>query len=195
MTPGQSALSLDPHESWSHVFSYLTLYYSPGLNYMPHLPMGFTPIGSTQEPVARFQGPVARFQVQEGGLASRLLPLSNTILLLRGHEILGLQNEADTIIFFWLCLWHLISPIRDWTHAPCIGSMESYPPDRQGCPCYADFDWLMSDTLGFPGGTRIKNQKLWLDPWVGKIPWRREWLPTPYSCLENPMDRGAWWAI
>ena len=19
----------------------------------------------------------------------------------------------------------------------------------------------------------------WLDPWVGKIPWRREWLPTP----------------
>ena len=31
-----------------------------------------------------------------------------------------------------------------------------------------------------------------LDPWVGKIPWRREWLPTLYSCLENHMDRGAW---
>ena len=34
------------------------------------------------------------------------------------------------------------------------------------------------------------------NPWVGKIPWRREWLPTPvyplqYSCLENPVDRGA----
>ena len=25
-------------------------------------------------------------------------------------------------------------------------------------------------------------------PWVGKIPWRRN------SCLENPMDRGAWQA-
>ena len=29
----------------------------------------------------------------------------------------------------------------------------------------------------------IKNppamQEIWLDPWVGKIPWRREWLPTP----------------
>jgi len=24
------------------------------------------------------------------------------------------------------------------------------------------------------------------DPWVGKIPWRRAWQPTPYSCLENP---------
>ena len=23
---------------------------------------------------------------------------------------------------------------------------------------------------------------------------RRQWHPTPYSCLENPMDRGAWWA-
>ena len=27
-----------------------------------------------------------------------------------------------------------------------------------------------------------------------KIPWRRQWLPLQYSCLENPMDREAWWA-
>ena len=26
------------------------------------------------------------------------------------------------------------------------------------------------------------------DPWVQKIPWRREWLPTQYSGLENSMD-------
>ena len=24
------------------------------------------------------------------------------------------------------------------------------------------------------------------DPWVGKIPWRRAWQPTPCFCLENP---------
>ena len=29
------------------------------------------------------------------------------------------------------------------------------------------------------------------NPWVGKIPWRREWLPTLVFLLENPMDRGA----
>ena len=29
-------------------------------------------------------------------------------------------------------------------------------------------------------------------PWVGKMPWRRESSPLQYSCLENPMDRGAW---
>ena len=31
-------------------------------------------------------------------------------------------------------------------------------------------------------------------PRVGKIPWRRTWHPLQYSCLENRMDRGAWWA-
>ena len=30
------------------------------------------------------------------------------------------------------------------------------------------------------------------DPWVRKIPWRRAGSPLHYSCLENPMDRGAW---
>ena len=30
----------------------------------------------------------------------------------------------------------------------------------------------------------------------GRSPWRRKWQPSPQcSCLENPMDRGAWWAI
>ena len=29
-----------------------------------------------------------------------------------------------------------------------------------------------------------------LNPWVGKMPWRKG----KYSCLENLIDRGAWWA-
>ena len=32
------------------------------------------------------------------------------------------------------------------------------------------------------------------DPWIRKIPWRRKWHLVQYSCLENPMDREAWWA-
>ena len=31
--------------------------------------------------------------------------------------------------------------------------------------------------------------------WVGKSPWRRAWQPTPVILQENPMDRGALWAI
>ena len=34
-----------------------------------------------------------------------------------------------------------------------------------------------------------------LDPWVRKIPRRRNGNPLQYSCLETPMDRGAWQAI
>ena len=30
------------------------------------------------------------------------------------------------------------------------------------------------------------------DPWVGKIPGEGNGNPLQYSCLENPMDRGAW---
>ena len=30
------------------------------------------------------------------------------------------------------------------------------------------------------------------DPWVGKILWRRACNPLQYSCLDNPMDGGAW---
>ena len=41
--------------------------------------------------------------------------------------------------------------------------------------------------LGFPGGTSGKeltcqcrtHKRLGFDPWVGKIPWRRVWQPTP----------------
>ena len=39
-----------------------------------------------------------------------------------------------------------------------------------------------------------KMQIFELDPWVRKIPWSRKWQPMPYSCLENSMNRRAWWA-
>ena len=45
----------------------------------------------------------------------------------------------------------------------------------------------------------VKNppamQETWFDPWIGKILRRRECNSLWYSCLENPMDRGAWWVI
>jgi len=37
--------------------------------------------------------------------------------------------------------------------------------------------------LGFLGGSVVKNPPVSagdrFDPWVGKIPWRRKWQPTP----------------
>ena len=54
------------------------------------------------------------------------------------------------------------------------------------------------DMISSPSGSDSKESAcnagdLGLIP-VGKIPWRGEWLPIPYSCLENPMDRRFWWA-
>ena len=36
-------------------------------------------------------------------------------------------------------------------------------------------------------------QETLFNPWIGKIPWRREWQPS-ISCLEDSTDRGGWWA-
>ena len=55
--------------------------------------------------------------------------------------------------------------------------------------------------LGFPDGASGKEpacqcrrpKRHGLNPWVRKIPWRRDGSPLQYSCLENPRDRGAWW--
>ena len=32
------------------------------------------------------------------------------------------------------------------------------------------------------------------DPWVGRSPGEGNGNPLQYSCLENSMDKGAWWA-
>ena len=49
---------------------------------------------------------------------------------------------------------------------------------------------MIKNTLANAGDTRDMGSI----PWVRKIPWRRKWQPRQYSCLEKPMDRGAWWA-
>ena len=36
--------------------------------------------------------------------------------------------------------------------------------------------------MGFPGGSVVKSPPAGdpgFDPWVGKIPWKRKWQPTP----------------
>ena len=56
--------------------------------------------------------------------------------------------------------------------------------------------------VGFPGGSVIKNLPANAGdagdmdsiPGLGKLPGEGNGSPLEYSCLENPMDRGAWWA-
>ena len=50
------------------------------------------------------------------------------------------------------------------------------------------------NNLRYADDTTLIHKRHGFNPWVGKIPWKRTWQPTPYSCLGNPRDRGAWQA-
>ena len=53
--------------------------------------------------------------------------------------------------------------------------------------------------MDFPGGPMVKNPPanvgdMGLIPGWGRSPEEGDGNPLQYSCLENPMDGGAWWA-
>ena len=53
--------------------------------------------------------------------------------------------------------------------------------------------------VGFPGGSEVKNLPVNAGdtgsiPRSGRFPGEGNSHPLQYSCLGNPMDRGAWWA-
>ena len=53
--------------------------------------------------------------------------------------------------------------------------------------------------MGFPGGSDGEESvcnvgDLGSIPGLGRAPREGNGNPLQYSCLENPMDRGAWWA-
>ena len=61
---------------------------------------------------------------------------------------------------------------------------------------------LMDLLWGFPSGSVVKNppasagdiRDVGSVPRLGRSPGDGNGCPLQYSCLENPMDRGAWWA-
>ena len=56
--------------------------------------------------------------------------------------------------------------------------------------------------MGFPGGPVVKNPPANAEdkrdsssiPGLGRSPGEGNGSPLHYSCLENPMDRGTWYA-
>ena len=65
-------------------------------------------------------------------------------------------------------------------------------------PYYLHVPWEV--LVSFPGGSVIKNLPanagdVGSVPGSGRSPGGGHGNPLPYSCLENPMDRGTWWAM
>ena len=61
------------------------------------------------------------------------------------------------------------------------------------------YTYMYISILGFPGGSVVKNlpanagdtRHVGLIPGLGRSPGGRHGNPLQYSCLKNPMDRGA----
>ena len=61
----------------------------------------------------------------------------------------------------------------------------------------------IKDSGGFPGGSVVKNlpanagdaRDMGSIPGLGRSSAGGNGTPLQYSCLGNPTDRGAWWAI
>ena len=95
-----------------------------------------------------------------------------------------------SFIFKYLYWW--------WTGRP--GVLRFMGSQRVQQDWATELNWLMG-FLGFPGGSEVKNPLAVQEPQKTQVrslgqedPWQRTGKPIQYSCLENPMDRGAWWA-
>ena len=80
---------------------------------------------------------------------------------------------------------HRLQGAADWKQVKCLSTRESYfslgSPGKQNlkwkltfCHVPKDQTWRLSWWR-----TRLRCRRHGFDPWVGKIPWRRERLPTP----------------
>ena len=95
----------------------------------------------------------------------------------------------------------------DQTWAPLIGSAESPSQGHKGTPSFTLVVCICiirgPSASGFPAGSVVKNPPASAGdteyagpiPGLGRSPGGGHGNPLQYSCLENPMDRGAWRAI
>ena len=77
------------------------------------------------------------------------------------------QSESPTLSHPPLPFWNLLYKATDLIHGDISGK-------EPICQCR-------------------RHKKTCVRSWVGKIPWSREWLPTPVFLPENSMDREAPW--
>ena len=94
------------------------------------------------------------------------LPLGNTNLSIKGQVCL-----RYTFKWFWKKILYTHTYTYENTHTH-IGSPDVSEGKASACQC----------------------RRPTFDPGVGRSPGKGNDNPLQYSCLGNPMDRGAWWA-
>ena len=97
-------------------------------------------------------------------------------------DAVGQVNSSET--YYFVCVYVIQNPAF---HSP-----NSHPPIIHSRGIY----WVPTN---FPGGSDSKESPcnagdLGSIPGWGRSPGKGNGYPLQYSCLENPMDKGAWWA-
>ena len=109
------------------------------------------------------------------------------------------QNPGTHFSLFLLCNSKCISPlITRINHS----SQHKSSPTHLSLPAHPGHDEsetarCQSQFLGFPGVASGKEPpcqcRRWFDSWIGKIPWRRRWQPTPVFLFgESHGQRTPW---
>ena len=95
----------------------------------------------------------------------------------------------------WTWVW-VSSGSWWWTGRPCL--LQTMVSERVGHDWVTELNWTMRK--GFPGVSGVKNLPANAGDAhsisvSGRSYGERSGYPLQYSCLENSMARGAWWAI
>ena len=76
-----------------------------------------------------------------------------------------------------------------------LSSLLGLPLEKLCTPgCFLCHGASLRHTTVVPASQAVQCRRLRFNPWVRKIPWRKDGNPLQYSCLENLMDGGVWQA-
>ena len=100
-----------------------------------------------------------------------------------------------SLLFLLHCLFLL--RLLAWAYTPKYNTVR-----KTSLSSPSLYSLLLPHSQGFPGGSGVKdlpanagsNRGMGLIPGSGRSPGVRNGNALQYSCLGNPMDRGAWWA-
>ena len=106
------------------------------------------------------------------------------------------RNGSETVITSWTFFWLVVVEESGSQHHQPSGFNQS------GAHLLVVSISLFFSTLAGASDKKKKKPtcqcRQWkshgFNPWVWKIPRVGNGNPLQYSCLENPVDRGAWWA-
>ena len=96
-----------------------------------------------------------------------------TSSLLQSEPLIAIRTRENLMLF--------VRRIWEWFH-----TLRSSEADAQGFPG--------GPVVKYPPANRVDSRDLGWISGSGISPWVGNGNPLQYSCLGNPLDRGAWWA-